>query len=82
MRWPGIVERERHAQALRPVAQGRELRVGRRLGTGQRLPSSSAQAPRRSLATCSLRVRSSSRWRSTIQPDTQANSSNTTTTVA
>ena len=49
---------------------------------GSELPSSSAQAPSRSLATCSLRLRSSSRWRSTIQPDTSANSSNTTRTVA
>jgi hypothetical protein len=33
----GVVEGERNAQALRPVAQRRELRLGRGLGTGQRM---------------------------------------------
>jgi hypothetical protein len=57
MRWPsGVVERERHAQALRPVAQGGELPSTGVSAAGSELPSSSAQAPRRSLATCSLRA--------------------------
>ena len=43
---------------------------------------SSAHAPRRSLSTGSARTRSWSRWRSTTQPETAANSSSTTTTVA
>ena len=84
MRWPlRVVER---AAARAGAATSR---AARRAGTsavvsgpGSELPSSSAQAPRRSLATCSLRLRSSSRWRSTIQPETRANSSSTTTTVA
>jgi hypothetical protein len=70
--------RRRWAQSLSAAA----WISGAASAPGKAFSSRSAQAPSRSLTTCSVLERSWSSVRWTIQPEPKANSSRTTTTVA